>query len=147
MKKPTTTPQFTLKKIQSDFPQQKIHTPQHAADFIRQFYSDDIEIWESVFLLMINRNNVTTGFAKISQGGTAGTVIDVKIVAKYALDNLASGVIIAHNHPSGNLKPSSQDIEITKRIKDGLKLLDIDLCDHIILTATSYTSMQAEGFF
>ena len=82
MKKPTTTPQFTLKKIQSDFPQQKIHTPQDAANFIRQFYSDDIEIWESVFLLMLNRNNVTTGFAKISQGGTAGTVIDVKIIAK-----------------------------------------------------------------
>lgn len=147
MKKPTTTPQFTLKKIQSDFPKQKINTPLDAANFIRQFYSDDIEIWESVFLLMLNRNNVTTGFAKISQGGTAGTVIDVKIVAKYALDNLASGVILAHNHPSGNLNPSKQDIEITKRIRDGLKLLDIELCDHIILTAISYTSLQSEGLF
>jgi len=147
MKKPTTTPQFTLKKIQSDFPQQKIHTPQDAAKFIRQFYSDDIEIWESVFLLMLNRNNVTTGFAKISQGGTAGTVIDVKIIAKYAVESLASGVILAHNHPSGNLNPSKQDIEITKKIKDGLKLLDIELCDHIILTATNHTSLQAEGLF
>ena len=147
MKKPTTTPQFTLKKIQSDFPQQKIHTPQDAANFIRQFYSDDIEIWESVFLLMLNRNNVTTGFAKISQGGTAGTVIDVKIIAKYAVESLASGVILAHNHPSGNLNPSKQDIEITKKIKDGLKLLDIELCDHIILTATNHTSLQAEGLF
>lgn len=147
MKTPTTTPQFTLKKIQSDFPQQKIHTPQDAANFIRQFYADDIEIWESVFLLMLNRNNVTTGFAKISQGGTAGTVIDVKIIAKYAVDNLASGVILAHNHPSGNLNPSKQDIEITKKIKEGLKLLDIELCDHIILTATNHTSLQAEGLF
>ena len=147
MKKPTTTPQFTLKKIQSDFPQQKIHTPQDAANFIRQFYSDDIEIWESVFLLLLNRNNVTTGFAKISQGGTAGTVIDVKIIAKYAVESLASGVILAHNHPSGNLNPSKQDIEITKKIKDGLKLLDIELCDHIILTATNHTSLQAEGLF
>jgi DNA repair protein RadC len=147
MKKPATTPQFTLRKIQTEFPQQKIKTPQDAANFIRQFYSDDIEIWESVFLLMLNRNNVTTGFAKISQGGTAGTVIDVKIVAKYALDNLASGVIIAHNHPSGNLNPSNQDIEITKRIKDGLKLLDIELADHIILTASSFTSMRQEDLF
>lgn len=147
MKKPTIMPQFTLKKIQSDFPQQKIHTPQDAANFIRQFYSDDIEIWESVFLLTLNRNNVTTGFAKISQGGTAGTVIDVKIIAKYAVDNLASGVILAHNHPSGNLTPSQQDIAITKKIKEGLKLLDIELCDHIILTATNHTSLQAEGLF
>ena len=147
MKKPTTTPQFTLKKIQSDFPQQKIHTPQDAANFIRQFYSDDIEIYESFFLLMLNRNNSTTGFAKISQGGTTGTVVDVKIIAKYAVDNLASGVILAHNHPSGNLNPSNQDIQITKKIKEGLKLLDIELCDHIILTATNHTSLQAEGLF
>lgn len=145
MKKHPTTPQFVLKKIQTDFPKVKITTQQQCADFIRQFYSDDIEIYESFFLLMLNRNNSTTGFAKISQGGTTGTFVDVKIIAKYAVDNLASGVILAHNHPSGNLTPSAQDIEITKKVKTALSYLDIQVIDHIILASNGYTSLNQEG--
>lgn len=139
------TPLFSLKKNPTEFPQTKIQTAKQAADFIRQFYSDDIEIFESCFILLLNRNGVTQGFAKISQGGTAGTVIDVKIVAKYAVDSLCSGIILAHNHPSGNLNPSQQDILITKKIKEGLQLLDIDVLDHVILTATAHTSLAEEG--
>ena len=106
---------FELKKIQTEFPSVKITTPDQAADFIRQFYFDDIEIFESFFILLLNQGNKTIGYAKISQGGIAGTVVDVRIIAKYAVESLAVSVILAHNHPSGNLKPSEADLTITKK--------------------------------
>ena len=136
---------FELKKIQTEFPSVKITTPNQAADFIRQFYFDDIEIFESFFILLLNQGNKTIGYAKISQGGIAGTVVDVRIIAKYAVESLAVSVILAHNHPSGNLKPSEADLTITKKIKEGLKILDIKVFDHIILTADSYYSFEYEG--
>ena len=74
-------------------------------------------IYESVFILLLNRHNNTIGYAKISQGGVTGTVIDVKIIAKYIIDSLASGLILAHNHPSGNTRASSEDINITNKVK------------------------------
>jgi DNA repair protein RadC len=138
---------LSLKKIQTDFPAIKITNSQMSADFIRQFYSDDIEIYESFFILLLNRAMVTTGYAKISQGGVAGTVVDIKIIAKYAVDFLASCVILAHNHPSGNLQPSSADIQLTKKAVDALKLLDIEIIDHVILTSSSYISLKDEGHF
>lgn len=136
---------FSLKKMQSDFPKEKITSAYQSANFIRQFYGDDMEIYESSFILLLNRGNITIGYAKISQGGVSGTVIDPKIVAKYAIDALASGVILCHNHPSGNKKPSNADISLTQKIKEGLKLLDIDLLDHIILTADDFYSFVNDG--
>lgn len=140
-----TTPLYELRKLQSDFPKVKIDSPQKAADFIRQFYGDDIEIYESFFILMLNQANQTLGYAKISQGGIAGTVVDLQIVAKYAVDALATSVILAHNHPSGNLNPSQQDIAMTKKAVEGLRLLDIGVFDHVILTANGYCSLANEG--
>ena len=134
-----------LKKNQTDFPCEKISSPEQAADFIKRFYNDDIGIFESCFILLMNRANKTIGYAKISQGGVAGTVIDTKIVAKYVVDFLASGVIIAHNHPSGNINPSEQDIEITKKLKGALNMLDAELLDHLILTEDSFLSMNDRG--
>jgi DNA repair protein RadC len=136
---------FELKKIQTEFPAIKISSSNEAANFIRRFYFDDIEIFESFFILLLNQANKTIGYAKISQGGIAGTVVDVRIIAKYAVESLAVSVILAHNHPSGNLKPSEADLTITKKIKEGLKILDIKVFDHIILTADSYYSFEDEG--
>ena len=136
---------FELKKIQTDFPKQKLTSSKLSSEFIRQFYSDDIEIYESFFILMLNRANETIGYAKISQGGICGTIVDVKLVAKFVVDSLASGIIIAHNHPSGNLQPSQADIQITNKIKEIVKLLDSTLLDHIILTKESYYSFSDEG--
>ena len=131
---------FELKKIQTDFPQVGITSSTDAEKFIRQFYGDDIDVFESFFILLLNRNNHTIGYAKISQGGISGTVIDVRIIAKYAIEALATGVIAAHNHPSGNLNPSDNDIAITKKIKDALNILDIQLYDHVLLTKEGYFS-------
>jgi DNA repair protein RadC len=138
-----------LKVMESDtansFEAVKITHSRMSADFIRQFYGDDIEIFESFFIVLLNRQNMTIGWAKISQGGVAGTVVDPIVVAKYAVDTLASSVILAHNHPSGNRTPSPQDKELTRRITKGLELFGIRVLDHIILTKDSYLSMQDEG--
>jgi len=136
---------YTLRKIQTEFPKVKVDSSATAAKFIKQFYSDDIEIFESFFVLLLNSANITTGYAKISQGGIAGTVVDTRLIAKYAVDALAPSVIIAHNHPSGNTRPSHADREITKKIIAGLGLLDIKVLDHLILTEESFLSFADEG--
>lgn len=137
--------ELKAKKTPSNFEKVKIISSNDAFKVIKQFYFDDIDIFESFFILCLNRNNQTIAYAKISQGGVAGTVVDIKLIAKYAIDCLASGVILAHNHPSGNLKASNEDLAITKRIKEGLKTLDIQVLDHIILTSDGYLSFGDEG--
>ena len=136
---------YQLKKIKSEFPCVQIKSSSDAANFIREFYSDDIEIFESAFILLLNRANKTIGYAKISQGGITGTVIDVKIVCKYTIDSLASGVILCHNHPSGNLQASNEDKNVSKKIKESLTFIDSVLVDSIIITKDGYLSLADEG--
>jgi len=140
-----TVKKFELKVNQTEFEQIKITKSEDAANFIKQFYSDDIEIYESFFILLMNRSNKIIGYAKISQGGIIGTYVDKKIVLKYVIDSLASGLIIAHNHPSGVLRPSDEDIKITKQIAELCKLLETTLLDHVILTADSFYSFADNG--
>lgn len=137
--------EVSLKFTKSDFQKTKITAASDAAKVIRQFYHDDINIYESSFILLLNRSNNTIGYAKISQGGTAGTVVDLKIIAKIAVDGLASSVILAHNHPSGNKQPSNADIMLTKSAVNGLKFLDISVLDHIILTDSDFYSLADNG--
>jgi len=139
--------EITLVKKQSNFPKTKIIDSKSAYAVIRKFYNSDIDIYESMFLLLVNRNNITTGFVKISQGGTAGTVVDVKIIMKYVIETLSNGFILAHNHPSGNLNPSHQDDVMTKRINEAAKLLECSLLDHLIVTDKGYFSYKDEGKF
>lgn len=141
----STISEYSLKYTKTDIQKTKITTSESASNVIRKFYFDDINIYESFFILLLNKANNTTGFAKISQGGTAGTVVDIKIIAKYAVDSLSSAVIICHNHPSGNKQPSDADLNITKRIKDALLLLDIKLIDHIIITENDFYSFADNG--
>lgn len=103
--------------------------------FARQFYSDDIGIYESFFIIITNRANVPIAWMKISQGGISGTIVDIKLIARYAIEHLGSSVILVHNHPSGYLIPSDADKNITKKVKSGLETLDIKLLDHIILSS------------
>ncbi len=142
-----TTPAFTIKKntAEQQFETVKISSSKNCYDYIKQFYGDDIEVWESFFILLLNRNANTIGYAKISQGGIAGTVVDVKIIAKYCIDSLASACVLAHNHPSGNLQPSGEDISITRKVKEALKLLDVQVLDHVILTTEGYYSFADNG--
>ena len=132
-------PLITLKKTKTDFPCIKIEKSADAYEFVRNYYSDDIGIFESFFILLLNRGNKTIGYAKISQGGFVGTVIDTTIIA------LAKSVILCHNHPSGALMPSEADKAIKKKIAEALKIFDCAVLDHIILTEESYYSFADDG--
>jgi DNA repair protein RadC len=131
---------YTLKSEKSDFLNVKITKSSDIAEFTRNFYSDDISIYESFFIAFLNNQNNTIGFCKISQGGITATVVDPLIVAKFVIDSLSKNIILVHNHPSGTLKPSQADKNITKEIQDGLKMFGVRVLDHVILTEDSYFS-------
>lgn len=99
---------------------------------------------EEFWCLLLNRSNIVIKKHLVSSGGVSGTVVDPKLIYKSALEELASGIILIHNHPSGNLKPSSADINLTKKIKTASLALDISLLDHIIFTDQSYLSFADE---
>lgn len=98
------------------------------------FDRDTIEYQEQFFLLLLNRANKVMGWIKISTGGTTGTVVDPKIVFALALKTNACGIILSHNHPSGNLLPSESDIALTNKLINAGKFLDITLLDHLIIS-------------
>jgi DNA repair protein RadC len=94
---------------------------------------DTIEHVEEFKLMLLNRANKVLGIASLSKGGISGTVTDVRLVLQYAIKTNASGIIIAHNHPSGNLNPSESDSRITQKIKEAGNIMDIQLLDHLII--------------
>lgn len=100
---------------------------------------------EHFFLILLSRSNQVIRKVRISQGGTAGTVVDSKLVFKAALEHLAQSIILVHNHPSGNLKPSSQDISLTQRLVKTGRELDLPVLDHVIFTDSGYFSFADEA--
>lgn len=103
--------------------------------------------YEEFWILLLNRANKIISKHCISEGGISGTVVDPKKIFKLALENNASSMILCHNHPSGNIKPSEQDISLTKKLKEGGRILDIQVTDHIIISDKSYFSFNDEGIF
>lgn len=101
--------------------------------------------YEEFWVLFMNRNNKIIGKEKISKGGLSSTTVDVKLIIKSALNRLATSIILVHNHPSGSLKPSKADIEITKKIKQAGNLLDILTFDHIIVSNEGFFSFADDG--
>lgn len=100
---------------------------------------------EEFHVLLLNRTNAVIRREFVSRGGISGTVVDPKIIFKIAIDNLASSIILCHNHPSGNLRPSEQDISLTKKIKEAGTLLEVPILDHLIISDTGYFSFADEG--
>jgi DNA repair protein RadC len=96
--------------------------------------------YEEFWILLLNKANQVIKKIQISRGGIAGTVADVRLIMKNAIENLASGLILVHNHPSGNLKPSSQDISLTQRVKQAGELMEVPVLDHLIFTDKGYYS-------
>lgn len=101
--------------------------------------------YEEFWVLLLNRSNKVTEKRKISQGGITGTVTDIRLILKMAIDSLSTSIILCHNHPSGNLQPSEADINITRRLKEASSLMDIAVLDHIIIAGKSYYSFADEG--
>lgn len=100
---------------------------------------------EEFWLLFLNRSNGVLGKHKLSSGGMAGTVVDAKMIFKAALDFKASGIILCHNHPSGNLKPSDADVALTRNLKSAGKTLEINVHDHVIIAHHDFFSFADEG--
>lgn len=104
-----------------------------------------IEFVEQFKVMLLNRANRVLGIFEVSTGCSTGTVADPKLIFAAALKSNSSGIIMAHNHPSGNMQPSQADIDLTKRMREGGKLLEIQVLDHVIVTTEGYYSFADEG--
>jgi DNA repair protein RadC len=100
---------------------------------------------EEFHIVLLNRTNKILSIQKISEGGTAATIVDPKIIFKKALDYLAHGIILVHNHPSGNLRPSEADMSITKKLKSFGEFIDVNILDHLIIANNNYFSFADEN--
>lgn len=104
-----------------------------------------IEFVEQFKVMLLNRANKVLGIFEVSSGSVTGTVADPKLIFAAAIKANACGIILAHNHPSGNLLPSQADIELTRRMREGGKLLEVQVLDHLIVTSEGYYSFADEG--
>jgi DNA repair protein RadC len=101
---------------------------------------------EEFWVILLNRAHRLIRKKRVSEGGVNGTVADPRIIFKLALEELASGIIVVHNHPSGNLTPSQNDISLTKKLKEGSRLLDMTLLDHLIVSNETFMSFSDDGW-
>lgn len=104
-----------------------------------------IELQEQFKVVLLNRSNRVIGIYEVSSGGMAGTLADPKLIFSAALKSCASGIILSHNHPSGNLKPSQADMDLTRKLKTAGSFLDIEVHDHLIISNDGYYSFADEG--
>ena len=122
-----------------------ISSSKDAELFGKKLYSEDIILIETFWIIALDRANKPKAFFKIGQGGTDFCPVDIKLIAKCAIESLAASIILVHNHPSGSAKPSDADKKITRATKDALQLFNIKVLDHLILTEESYFSFLDNG--
>ncbi|AFL82698.1 DNA repair protein radc [Belliella baltica DSM 15883] len=122
---------------------QRINSSKEAYDLMKPDLMD--ESVESFYIIMLNRNNQLIKKQLISRGGTNATVVDPKVIFKYALEVMANSIILVHNHPSGNLKPSEQDKRLTQKLVAAGESLDVMVMDHVIFADCGYFSFADEG--
>ena len=115
----------------------------HAFEIFHQHLSDLNH--EEMWVLLLSRNNQVIKLEKVSEGGFSGTVVDPKRIFHSALQHKASQLILAHNHPSGNLTPSAEDIRVTEKLIQAGRVLELQVLDHLIVTESSYYSFADEG--
>jgi DNA repair protein RadC len=124
----------------------KVKTSNDAFKLLLETWNENtIELQEEFKVILLNNSNEVLGIFPMSKGGITACVVDVRLIFACALKANATNIIVAHNHPSGKLIPSSNDIDITQKIKSAGKILDIYLLDHIIITAKGYYSFTEEG--
>lgn len=133
----------TIYKTDQTAERHKITSSFNASSLFKTLIGDDIEVREVFYIMLLNRANDVLAVQRISEGSQSGTTIDMRIILKSAIDLLAHGVILCHNHPSGNLKPSQADAELTRKVNKALELVDIKLLDHIIISPSgNFYSMK-----
>ncbi len=134
-----------VERTEGDGSTYTMKTSATAHDFFRTIFNADTILWtEESAMIILNRANEVIGYSKISSGGTASTVVDAKVIFTKALLSGAHSIILAHNHPSGNLQASEDDIKVTKQLVNAGRVLDIRVLDHLILTDKGYLSMADE---
>ncbi|KAA6438618.1 DNA repair protein RadC [Dyadobacter flavalbus] len=121
----------------------KITAPADVYEEMKQYLLDKAH--EEFWIMLLNRANDVTRTIQVSVGGVSGTVVDVKVIFKLAIDHLASSVILVHNHPSGQLQPSHADRQLTMQVKEAGRLLDIPVLDHMIFTDSGFYSFLDSG--
>jgi len=124
-------------------PKSKIRTSRGAFEDVKSHFFDLSH--EEFWVICLNRSNMVSSKFMLSKGGVSGTIADVKLIFKNALEQTASSIIVCHNHPSGNLEPSVQDRAITEKIKAAGKIMDIGLLDHLIISDNNYYSFADNG--
>lgn len=139
-------PQLKIKVSATKGEEVIIKNSNDVINMLRSIFNADTILWTEEFIMVcLNRANKVIGYYKVGIGGFAGVSVDVKVIMTIALSSAATQLIVAHNHPSGNLRPSDADNEMTKKIKLACNIMDIGLMDHIILTENSYYSYCDEG--
>ncbi len=139
-------PEITLKYKTGNYKKTKISRSLDAFQVLLELYDDDtVDYKETAYALFLNKANNTIGWMKISEGGTSATIIDQKIIFATALKCNASGIILSHNHPSGQLIASDEDRKMTDRIVSIGFILGIEVLDHVIVCRSGYYSMSDEG--
>lgn len=131
------------RKSEDKINREQITTSKDAVDIFQPLLGDKAH--EEFWILFLNRANHVIGKNQVSSGGMTGTVVDPKMIFKAALDAKAVSIILCHNHPSGNVKPSQQDTDLTKKILAAGKLLEISVLDHVIVSQGAYYSFADEG--
>lgn len=113
--------------------------------FLNNWNMDTIELYEEFKILLLNRANEVLGIHTLSIGGISGTIVDLKLLFAVVVKSAASSIVISHNHPSGNLKPSEADKRLYEKVKRAAKMLDIDVLDNLIVTRDGYYSFVDEN--
>jgi DNA repair protein RadC len=131
------------RKDSDNIKRDQIITSKDAADILQPMLADNLH--EEFWILFLNRANFVTGKQQVSTGGMSGTVVDPKIIFRMALEQKAVSIILCHNHPSGNNKPSQEDIKLTKKLSEAGKSLEISVLDHLIVSQNGFFSFADEG--
>lgn len=131
------------RKESDRFERKRISASQDGYDAFYAIFADLPH--EETWALLLDRANKIIAPIQVSKGGISGTIVDIRLILREALNRYASGIILAHNHPSGSCKPSLQDFEITKKLKEAARWMDIVLLDHLVISDTDYYSFADEG--
>lgn len=123
---------------------QKTQTAESVWKIAKDILGEEIDIQENLYALYFNNSMIVQGYAHLSKGDIGGTIMPMNILYKYAIDLLASGIIVFHNHPSGNLEPSKEDRTFTKEVKKVGKLLNVRLVDSLIITKNGFYSLEGD---
>lgn len=139
-------PQIKVKVSVTKGDKVTITSPEKMVEVMRSIFNADTILWtEEVIMVCLNRANDVVGYYRVSSGGFSGSVLDPRVVMTIALQNASSSIILAHNHPSGNLKPSEGDRAVTEKIRKACEFFDMKLLDHLIITDESYFAFSENG--